>query len=265
MNYTKHYELLISRAKERELNEYVEMHHIIPKCLSGDDKKSNIVKLTPREHFTAHLLLVKMYPSNSKLIYAANMMGIGSLLNNRPMSPNRKYSWLRGRFVSTMSASQTGKGNSQYGKRWVVKNTIAIKINSNEVPEYLDSGWKLGRVEELKPRHIYKAKPRTCSRCGSIKCEYPEICKKTNMVKTLIKFFGFDDQCLGSIDFYKEFFKVRRLIELEYHTNMLSTLDIATKYEIPSTQRVDSIFKSLGIEKRNLSDAGKNFYNRSIV
>lgn len=42
--------------------EYHEFHHIVPRCVGGTDMKSNIVALTPREHFLCHWLLTKMYP-----------------------------------------------------------------------------------------------------------------------------------------------------------------------------------------------------------
>lgn len=86
MDYFKIYASLMAKGKERTLDCYTEGHHIIPKCMGGLDSKENIVDLTPEEHFVAHLLLVKMYPKNGRLIYAANMMG------NRC---NKKYGWLR--------------------------------------------------------------------------------------------------------------------------------------------------------------------------
>lgn len=76
MNYEKLYDNLIEKAKIREILEgYYEKHHIIPKCLGGSNSKDNLVKLTAREHFIAHLLLMKIFPSNHKLTYAAHVMG----------------------------------------------------------------------------------------------------------------------------------------------------------------------------------------------
>ena len=49
---------------------YYELHHILPKCLGGDDYSENLVLLTAREHFIAHKLLTKIYPDNKKLIFA---------------------------------------------------------------------------------------------------------------------------------------------------------------------------------------------------
>lgn len=79
MNYIRIYKNIISNAKEqcRKKGKYVyyEKHHIIPDFmfknrsrkgpkghLEGDpNEKSNIVLLTPREHFLCHFLLYKIY------------------------------------------------------------------------------------------------------------------------------------------------------------------------------------------------------------
>ena len=65
MDYSRQYNLIINKAKERVLEEYSETHHIIPKCLGGTNENTNLVELTPREHLICHRLLVKMYPSLS--------------------------------------------------------------------------------------------------------------------------------------------------------------------------------------------------------
>lgn len=76
MNYHEIYNTLIARAQKRILtgDEYTENHHIIPRCLGGNNSQINLVKLTGREHYIAHLLLWKMYPENSKLMFAFKMM-----------------------------------------------------------------------------------------------------------------------------------------------------------------------------------------------
>ena len=63
MNYNRIYNQLIEKAKlENNLdNVYYERHHIIPKSLGGPNTKSNLVKLVPRQHYIAHLLLYKIY------------------------------------------------------------------------------------------------------------------------------------------------------------------------------------------------------------
>jgi hypothetical protein len=70
--YTKWYNNLVKKAKMRSVLRtpvgLYEKHHIIPKCCGGSNDKSNLVCLTPREHFIAHLLLTKMvYDNNLKI------------------------------------------------------------------------------------------------------------------------------------------------------------------------------------------------------
>ena len=97
MNYIKHYELLIYRAKNREIVEgYTENHHIIPTCLNGPNTSENKVKLTAREHFIAHAVLAKIYKGTShghKLISAFRYMSVDSHSGQR--NNNRDYSWMR--------------------------------------------------------------------------------------------------------------------------------------------------------------------------
>lgn len=107
MNYQKHYNLLIQRAKHRLLEGYVEVHHVIPKCVGGNDDKNNLVSLTAEEHFVAHLLLTKIYPNNTKLIFAANMMCTNA--NNQQRNNNKRYSWLRKKVALAISAMNSGR------------------------------------------------------------------------------------------------------------------------------------------------------------
>lgn len=173
MNYVTIYDNLINRAKIRKTDlGYYEKHHVIPRCLGGNDNKDNIVKLTAREHLVAHLCLVKMYPGNHALVKAAVMMSCGSHQHNR--SKNRRYEWLRKKHSYAMSDSQSGKGNSQYGTVWVFNKVQSKKIKVTELTEYLDAGWNKGRIIrnfenthqvceicKVEFRHAFKKK--TCS------------------------------------------------------------------------------------------------------
>lgn len=142
MNYKKIYNDLILRGQNRILKGYKESHHIIPRCLGGTDDIENLVDLTPEEHYLAHQLLVKIYPNNDKLIFAAAMM-----IPNRPS--NKLYGWLRRKLSDTISISQSGQGNSQYNTRWIYNPTTSksVKIQADDdIPD----GWKLGRNAKEK-------------------------------------------------------------------------------------------------------------------
>ena len=75
--YKKWYDSIIEIAQSRiTTSGYTETHHILPKCMGGDDSFENLVILTAREHFLCHVLLTKcsLGESKYKLIFAANMM-----------------------------------------------------------------------------------------------------------------------------------------------------------------------------------------------
>ena len=62
MNHFLAYQRLIAKAKARVCPDgYVERHHILPKALGGSDDSSNLVALTAKEHFLAHVLLAKIH------------------------------------------------------------------------------------------------------------------------------------------------------------------------------------------------------------
>lgn len=78
MNYQKIYNALIEKYKNIQVEGYVEKHHIIPKCMGGNNTEENLVKLSPKAHFVAHHLLHKIYPTNRKLASAFGMMICGT-------------------------------------------------------------------------------------------------------------------------------------------------------------------------------------------
>jgi len=107
MNYQKHYDNLINRAKNRILDSYTEKHHIIPRCMGGLDIKENLVDLTPEEHYVAHQFLVKIYPLEKKLVYALRMMCMAG--NGKTKRTNKEYAWVRKVWAIVSSESQKGK------------------------------------------------------------------------------------------------------------------------------------------------------------
>lgn len=75
MDWSRHYDALMDRARGRDLSGYSERHHILPKCMGGNDAKENLVRLTAKEHFIAHKLLVRINPEVRGLWLALVAMG----------------------------------------------------------------------------------------------------------------------------------------------------------------------------------------------
>ncbi len=63
MNWERIFTALINSRKHRVLlpGAYVENHHIVPRWCGGSDDPSNLIQLTAREHYVAHLLLAKAH------------------------------------------------------------------------------------------------------------------------------------------------------------------------------------------------------------
>jgi len=114
--YTRHYWKLINTRKNRITSGYTEKHHIVPRSLGGTNLKDNLVSLTPREHFIAHLLLTKMFDGDEKykMYYAFNMILVKGTENQRYKPTSRFYEQAR-QLVGVTSA-KNNKGRVPWNK-----------------------------------------------------------------------------------------------------------------------------------------------------
>lgn len=131
MDYKKHYETLIERARFRKLDCYTENHHIKPKCIGGDDSKNNLVRLTAEEHYTAHLLLVKIYRNEPKLILAAHFMNCDNGKYSR--KGNKLYGWIRLAAAKACSERDITEGQREKLRAARVgrKPALGMKLSDN--------------------------------------------------------------------------------------------------------------------------------------
>ena len=58
-------------------------------------------------------------------------------------SDNKWYEYLKINFSKAQSLNQSGENNSGYGTCWICNYKLnkTIKINKNELQDYLDRGW----------------------------------------------------------------------------------------------------------------------------
>lgn len=132
MDYRKIYNSLIERAKNRKLNTYKEKHHIIPKCMGGSNTKENLVELTAREHYMAHLLLVKMHPDNDKLKIAVwNMINVSNSYHKRVHTiSNRLYEEYR---IYASKITKNWFSNELNINKILERNKKISKANSGKI------------------------------------------------------------------------------------------------------------------------------------
>jgi hypothetical protein len=159
MNYEKIYSTLILRAKDRILKKYKERHHIIPEHFFIDRKrkgppgwlegnpedKSNIVYLTPEEHYLAHQLLVKIYPDIKSLVFTLiRMSGKGKIHNNKA------FGWIKRKNAEAMKKLKLGRTEEEIKltnekmantrKAWTDEKKILVsKKNSESATMYIEN------------------------------------------------------------------------------------------------------------------------------
>jgi hypothetical protein len=74
MDYERIYNKLIAQAANTPPTQSTETHHIVPRSCGGTDDPSNLVALTVKQHYIAHLLLAKMYrQEHPDLIFAIQL------------------------------------------------------------------------------------------------------------------------------------------------------------------------------------------------
>jgi hypothetical protein len=157
MNYQKIYNNLIEKRKKELLfkkqDYYCENHHIIPVCLGGLNDKENLVNLYAREHFICHLLLCKIYPTESSLFYA-----LWRLCNSNDFRKKlykisaREYEKIKIEFIKINISFREELYKNGYISP--VKNTIYInnglkqyRIHINELNYYLKNNFIQGQLE----------------------------------------------------------------------------------------------------------------------
>lgn len=139
--YSTWYNAIITcaRLEENCRTGYLEKHHICPRSLGGSDDPGNIVKLTVREHFICHRLLVKMVLGESKskmwfAFWATSIMKRNP--DNLPKINSRTYQILRQQHSENISKLKRGVPRSletrtrisisKSGKRLSAEHCLAI-------------------------------------------------------------------------------------------------------------------------------------------
>lgn len=156
--YTRWYFSIVEKAKIRVLDkEYSENHHIVPKCLGGENNKSNLVKLLAREHFICHLLLTKMNPDH-RLKFALHMMQL--------INPNQKdkriaikshtYAYIKKCNSEASIIRSTGNSKHNVGKICCYDpNTGDTYLKfENEIPSGYIKGWSEDRKKTIVGKNV---------------------------------------------------------------------------------------------------------------
>jgi len=128
MNYQNVYDNIIAKAKYENRVKlvkfnvnyvYYERHHIIPKCMDGNNDGNNLVLLTAKEHYVCHKLLTYIYPGNRKIVLAFHYMTFNKRIN-RYIKSSRDYTYAKELISKTPVSKESKEKNKQkhLGKRY---------------------------------------------------------------------------------------------------------------------------------------------------
>jgi hypothetical protein len=166
MNYKNIYDSLMEKAQSRVLDGYVEKHHIIPKCMGGDNTKSNVVCLSAKEHFIAHKLLVRIYPHTKGVWYALIAMGRIVEFKSRIFESERQKAYATRKGTKYSEESKSKMSLAKLGK---ASNSPETQFKAGLMP------WNKGKFG--KEHHLFGSKRTEATRakmssaqkaCGNI-------------------------------------------------------------------------------------------------
>lgn len=157
MDCKKVYDKICARGKEkRELGQYCEKHHIVPRCMDGKNDEDNLTTLTYREHFIAHLLLTKIYKEHRGINYAFLCMlrkqptGQRILTARMVDTIKRNYKKFKKLYCTIPNPGTTEISRNAARKRMLEKNPISLDPSKNRTAQPIRIHFEDGRTEDYK-------------------------------------------------------------------------------------------------------------------
>jgi hypothetical protein len=88
IHYVNRYNKFIDSLRNQVVEGYTEKHHIIPRSHGGTHDDSNLIRLTPRQHYVAHWMLWKAYGKEmtTAFHYMSGIKRYGKRLNSKTFS-----------------------------------------------------------------------------------------------------------------------------------------------------------------------------------
>lgn len=190
--YTKWYFSLIESRKQKQ-NIIGEKHHIIPKSLGGNDEESNLICLTPKEHFICHKLLVKMCQGRNKqkMGWAYHRMMFSNSKNSNQYDKNRRW-WSKFLYENHHAHNNEKYRNQlseQVKKSWQNDNERREKFSKSIVKNI--KKWQEENPEKFKEtqrQNALKNKMKNAKRLeykGKVYIGWAELQRKTGVSKLL--------------------------------------------------------------------------------
>lgn len=141
----------VSKTAPKERNRKgLHLHHIIPACFLTEElrkDKENLIYLTARQHYIAHLILWKAIGGPMAKAFA--------LLSNEKTLTSRQYEKLIEEVSRQNSLNSKGKNNPNYGKHWSeeMKKHLSEKEKGKYIPPETRAKMSESRKGEKNPNY----------------------------------------------------------------------------------------------------------------
>ena len=134
--------------------EYKERHHVIPKCMGGNDDELNLIDLYAREHYEAHRLLAQENQHDKGLQFAWWTMSRCTTVrgNERYIPTSEEYEAARIAFVSCM------KGDNNPMRHHIFTDEERKKLSDRAIEIFTgrthseDTKKKMSEASKNKPK-----------------------------------------------------------------------------------------------------------------
>ena len=187
-SYEKYYKIIneankicprtMKKTEVMQIRGYIEDHHIIPKCLGGQDIISNKVWLTAEEHYICHKLLTEITSDNANgKMWSAlwRMMNKQSKNQNRNYEIDAKeYAIARVQNAKNHSKRMSGQLNPFHNKKHSVstKKVMSLKKKGKTYEESFGADkaneMRERRRKENMQRVYYPQEKISCPHCSTI-------------------------------------------------------------------------------------------------
>ena len=149
-----------------------ESHHILPKSMGGTNHKTNLINLTPRQHYLAHWMLWKAYKSREMTAAFFAMCNMNNQHQHRDFLLNSKiYERLKIAFSETSSESIKDLWKDpSYREKHIMSNLTdkTKKLRSNKAKElWQDPTYRERSIEARKRAWAEGRFIRDHSKCGT--------------------------------------------------------------------------------------------------
>ena len=209
MNYKRVYDSLVKKAitshREKGKGVYYEQHHIIPRCLGGTDKESNLILLTAKEHYIAHLLLYHIHKKSKyhyKLAFALwSMRPKFSNTKKRYRPSSRGYKMMKEAISAALSKKNKGREGTFKGKTHTEATkqkirekqlTIPLEVRKRRYKGHLHTKENIAKAAQAKCKAV-KNIDKTSNYFNKSFSSAKQACEKTGVSIDII-----GDHCRGN-------------------------------------------------------------------